>query len=359
MKDDRTDETLPALSRPASRREFLGYSAAAAGTLVAGTLAAPHVARAQAVQDFVVNIWGARGISHVEAVHEYVEILRERTAGKLNVKLLPLYEDKDIADVVPAGRVDYTLATLGQLTGLAPSLALFGVPMFDNSEHSERAIDGGLGDLLNAQLAKSSIKVVAWFNIGSPLVTTKGKPLTVPENFKGMTFRVYSEDTAAWISAVGGAPAFIPYAEQYLALQRGTVNGAVGGLNGLAAQNVWEVQDHVFYPEGLLGFVQLGFVVNPERFARHTPEVQEILQQWFKEHEAALRQGAKDEYWGTGAWQGKGAMDKLTQNGMTVTRPDDVNANWWPILTPLREKFIAAQGEAGTAIGEIVQRTKA
>jgi TRAP-type C4-dicarboxylate transport system substrate-binding protein len=347
------------LNKAATRRDFLKYSALGAGTVASGMIAAPYVARAQDAQDYIVNIWGARGISHVEAVHEYVEILKQRTAGKLNVKLLPLYEDKDIADVVPAGRVDYTLATLGQLTGMAPALGLFGVPMFDDADHSERAIDGGVGELLNTQLAKYNTRVVAWFNIGSPLVTSKGKALTKPKDFEGSTFRVYSEDTAAWIKAVGGAPAFIPYAEQYLALQRGTVDGAVGGLNGLAAQNVWEVQDHVFYPEGLLGLVQLGFVINTERFAKHTPEVQAILEQWFKEHQAALRQGAKDEYWGTGAWQGKGAMEKLTTNGMTLTRPEDVNANWWPVLSPLRDKFIAAQGDAGAAISKVVADTRA
>jgi TRAP-type C4-dicarboxylate transport system substrate-binding protein len=66
-------------------------------------------------------------------------------------------------------------------------------------------------------------------------------------------------------------------ADVYSALQRGAIDGALGGLQGAYGLKHYEVTDHVLGSGGILGALVNGFLMNKSRFEKLPQNVQKAI----------------------------------------------------------------------------------
>jgi C4-dicarboxylate-binding protein DctP len=71
------------------------------------------------------------------------------------------------------------------------------------------------------------------------------RPLTKPDDFKGVTMRSFSSGDADTLKALGAAPTVMSSSEMYMALQRGTVDGATTGMPAAVSRKIQEVQKYM------------------------------------------------------------------------------------------------------------------
>jgi len=112
--------------------------------------------------------------------------------------------------------------------------------------------------------------------------------------------------------AVGANPTPIAFAEVYLALQNGTVDGQENPLPTIQAKKFYEVQSHINLTGHILD--NLMTVISSGLWNKLTPQEREIFESVYKE--VAARAGASIR-----ESEGK-LVDWFKQQGKTVVTPD-------------------------------------
>ena len=133
-----------------------------------------------------------------------------------------------------------------------------------------------LFDYFDRALQKTGVKILCIFDIGAPVVSTNFE-LKVPDDLKGKKIRATSKGHAELLQSLQASPVVLSVGEVYQALQRGTVDGAVGGLQGMVGLKHYEVAKYLMASNGVLGTYIHGYVMNLKRFNGLPKPQQEIL----------------------------------------------------------------------------------
>ena len=133
------------------------------------------------------------------------------------------------------------------LSTIIPSAAISGVGFaFKDYPALWSAMDGKLGTNLRGQITKGGFVVLdrIWDN-GFRMITNSAKPITRPDDLKGMKIRV--PVSALWLSlfkSLGAAPTGLNFAEVYSALQTKVVDGQENPPAIISAAKLYEVQKY-------------------------------------------------------------------------------------------------------------------
>lgn len=248
-------------------------------------LAVSAVANASAQEKITLSLatWGASSHPQVKVyAHVFMDEVKKRTNGQVEWKFFPddtLVKQAFVPSAVPGGQVDISLTTLDSWAGRIPQVSIAASPLWTlTMEDSQKALAPGqpLFVYFDKLMAKQNTKLLALFDIGAPAFFCKFACL-LPESMKGHTMRGYSKGASESMKAVGIAPVTMGVADVYSALQRGAIDGALGGLQGAYGLKHFEVTDHVLGSGGMLGALVNGFLMNKSRFEKLPANVQKAL----------------------------------------------------------------------------------
>ena len=186
-----------------------------------------------------LNVYGRRAAAE----------LATQTNGRVDLQLFPnsqLGGDADMLSQLRAGALEcFTLSGVNVLSTLIPTASIWGVGFtWKDYDMLWRALDGKLGASLRMQITKAGLVPFEkiWDN-GFREVTTSIRPITKPDDLKGLKIRV--PISALWTSlfdSLGSSPTGINFAEVYSALQTKVVDGQENPPAIIAAAKLYEVQ---------------------------------------------------------------------------------------------------------------------
>lgn len=220
-----------------------------------------------AATEVPVATWGSPNHINVASfVGKLSEALAEQSGGAMTVRHYPsgqLAEDADMPIAIPTGKVKFGWVSLNGWSGVTPDVKIADAPTGLTMQQMEAATDGpdGIKAVLDAQLRERGMRLLAVTNLG-PTVFVTNELAVAPSDFEGMKIRVYSEGTAQLVQALGAAPVKLPFADVYTALQRGTVEGAITGFQGVASQKMYEVASNVLVAGSFPGTGYQAWVAN-------------------------------------------------------------------------------------------------
>lgn len=154
------------------------------------------------------------------------------------------------------GTVDIGVSGTAYFSGLVPEIEVFQLPyLFEDLEAARAATSGPAVDAINEKFAEKGIIGLSFWENGFRELTNNVRPITTPDDLKGIKLRTLSADVqvAVW-EALGALPTPIDASEMYTALQQGTVQGQENPLHEIVARKLYEVQpyvtltDHVYTP---------------------------------------------------------------------------------------------------------------
>ena len=222
---------------------------AGAAILSAAALALPSLAAAEPKMLKWAHVYETSEPYHTCAVAAGDE-LTKATDGRYGIEVYPassLGKEVDINEGLGLGTVD--IIYTGQLfAGLAYGpIAIGGAPyMFRDYEHWDHFRKSDLfQELAQGYQDATGNHVIAMTYYGERHVTSN-KPILKPEDMKGLKIRV--PDAPLYMmfpKAVGANPTPIAFAEVYLALQQGTVDGQENPLPTIQAKKFYEVQKDI------------------------------------------------------------------------------------------------------------------
>jgi tripartite ATP-independent transporter DctP family solute receptor len=186
---------------------------------------------------------------HTEALWAADEI-KKRTSGRYEISVFPasqLGNENQINEGLGLGTVDIIYTGASFAGSIHKPLAITGAPfILRDFDHWKAYRDSKLfRDIAKGYEDKTKHKVVAILYYGQRHVTAN-KEIKKPEDMKGMKLRVPPAPLfLMFTKSVGANATPIAFAEVYLALQQGTVDGQENPLPTIMAKKFYEVQSHI------------------------------------------------------------------------------------------------------------------
>lgn len=225
--------------------------------------------------------WRAWNIHHdghpnTAAMDRFAELVNEATKGEIKVQVFHggvLGSQPDAVEQVRIGAIEVGNFNLGPIGPMVKEANLVSLPfIFKSVPHMFKVLEGEAGDIMGKAMADAGIKPLAWVDAGARSFYSQ-KPIMKPEDVKGLKIRVMNNNLyTSMISALGGNPSPMAFAEVQQALKTGVVDGAENNFPSFKNVGHYEVTTHYSLSEHLI--IPECICVNTAKYDALSPELQ-------------------------------------------------------------------------------------
>lgn len=217
--------------------------------LAACALLLPALACAQAVKLTLGHGAAPDNPRHLAAV-KFAALVKAGSAGRIEVQIAPSAQLGDDAAMVTAlrtGALDLSANSQGAMAAAVPEYAAYGMPfLFSTPDRAFQVLDGPLGRELADRSAAKGMVVLGYWDNGIRHMSNSRRPIRSVEDLKGLKMRTPPDAVLVDImQALGAEAQQIKFAELYVALQQGVVDGQENPLANFHASKLYEVQKHL------------------------------------------------------------------------------------------------------------------
>jgi C4-dicarboxylate-binding protein DctP len=184
-----------------------------------------------------------------QAALKFKELVEKKLPGKVEVQVFPnsqLFGDGKEMEALLLGDVQIIAPSLAKFGKYTPKLQIFDLPfLFNDMAAVDRFQASKDGQALLNSMSKKGITGLGYLHNGMKQLSAN-KPLGMPEDAKGLKFRIQASDVLeAQFKAVGGNPQKLAFAEVYQALQTGVVDGTENPWSNIYSKKFHEVQQYI------------------------------------------------------------------------------------------------------------------
>jgi tripartite ATP-independent transporter DctP family solute receptor len=298
-----------------------------------------------------------KGHPQVMGMEKFAELVKEKSGGKIEVKLFPggvLGGDVQTVSALQGGVIEMTVLNAGILASNVKQFGAVDLPfLFNSGEEADKVMDGAFGTSLMKLLPDTGLVGLAYWELGFRNLTNNRHPVTKLEDIKGLKIRtIQSPIPVELFNALGANAVPLPYTELYTALETGTVDGQENPSANIINAKFYEVQKymtltrHQYNPQIVLVSKKFWDGLNDEEKA--------VLQQAAVEARDFQRKVSRE--------QDAAALEEIRKTGMEVSElsPEETQ-KLRDAVKPMIEKFSADIGqetvealfkEIGTARGQ-------
>jgi C4-dicarboxylate-binding protein DctP len=188
----------------------------------------------------------------VETANYFAETVKQTTNGRLVVEVYPsgqLYSQKESLKAVALGNIEMSDEFMGKAGVIDPLFGVVQTNMFllTNYEMIWRYMDHPVFREIIEELYADKLGVKPLFYVASGsmiIITNSKRPLKKPSDLSDLLIRVPSKALMEKINAWGGKGVIMSSGEQIMAMQRGTVDGALTSVGDGVSRHIWEVQKY-------------------------------------------------------------------------------------------------------------------
>ncbi len=310
-------------------RRFWIWAAAAAALALA-----PFAAAAQQPMIIKFSHVVADGTPKGQAALKFKEAAERLLPGKVKVEVYPnsqLFGDAKEVEALLLGDVHFIAPSLSKFQKFTKVLQVYDLPfMFADMQAVDKFQDSKVGqDMLKSMEKKGLLGLNYWHNGLKQL--SANKPLLVPEDAKGVKFRVQSSDVlVSQFQAVGANPQKLAFSEVYQALQTGAVDGQENTWSNIYSQKYQEVQSD--FTESNHGLIDYMVITNAKWWNGLPPDIREGLTKAMKEATAVNNKVADD--------LNKDAKAKVAASKAKIHQlTPEQRKKWQEAMKPVWKKF--------------------
>ena len=249
------------------------------------------------------------------SAQEFAKQLNEKSNGVLDVQVYPngsLYGGDGSAAVkqLAAGSLDMLVLAGSLYANFVPEFNVVSIPyMFDDFDQLVEFVNSDVGTQLKSGVANIGIEPLALWTRSFRQITNSKRPITQPDDLKGVILRV--PNNALWVeffTACGATSTPMSFSEVYNALQLKTLDGQENPVDVPVSSKFYEVQKYVTISNHMADTWVVG--MNPAKFKALPADMQDLIRTT-----AAEMQQWKIDY---DAKEDTKALDELKAKGMEV-----------------------------------------
>src|SRR6476659_2686821 len=227
----------------------------------AALIVAPVTASAQAPIVLKFSHVVAPNTPKGKGADKFKELAEKYTNGKVKVEVYAnstLYKDKEELEALQLGAVQMLAPSNSKFGPIGvKDFEVFDLPyMLHNKAALRKVTDGPIGKAMLKKLESKGMVGLAYWDNGFKEMSAN-KPLRMPEDYKGLKFRIQSSKVLeAQFRALGAIPQVMAFSEVYQALQTGVVDGQENTPSNMYTQKMHEVQRFITITNhGYIGYV--------------------------------------------------------------------------------------------------------
>jgi tripartite ATP-independent transporter DctP family solute receptor len=181
----------------------------------------------------------------------FEQIVEKNSEGAIDVEVYPggqLGTEAEMTESVKMGTLEATRG--GSFDIVAKKLVLYQMPfLFDNVDDFVAIARGPIGDEVAEQGLEEGVAILATGDAGGFRQWTNNvRPLLTPEDIEGLKIRTPPIESLLKIwEALGANPVSIAYAELYMSLKTGVVDGQENPIVNIYDKKFYEVQKYMTY----------------------------------------------------------------------------------------------------------------
>jgi tripartite ATP-independent transporter DctP family solute receptor len=219
------------------------------------------------------------GHPNTAAMDKFAELVDSATNGEIQVEVFHggvLGSQPDALEQVRLGAIEMGNFNLGPIGPMVKEANLVSLPfIFKSVPHMFRVLEGEAGATIAKAMADAGVQPLAWVDAGARSFYSQ-KPINTPADVEGLKIRVMNNDLyTSMISAMGGNPSPMAFAEVQQALKTGVVDGAENNFPSFKNVGHYEVTTHYSLSEHLI--IPECICVNTAKFAALSPEMQDAV----------------------------------------------------------------------------------
>lgn len=265
---------------------------------------------------------------------KFSELVQKRTKNKVQVQVFPasqLGNEEDIVQGVVMGSIDIHWGEASAYSSWVKEFNVFNAPLlFKDTKHWEAVVRGPIFDDLVSRLQKDiPVRVLAPYWMGERYILTRDKQVYTPDDLKGLKIRVptYGMFVPGY-KALGANPTPINYAEVYMALQQGVVDGMENPVGLIRGMKFYEVTKYLTTIPVINGVNVL--VINESVFSKLPTEYRKIVEEAAEESSRYLEELMTKEM--------KENLTFFESKGLTIIKPKDIEG-WGAKLKGFPEEY--------------------
>ena len=319
------------------------------GAACAAVLAIGSLSAAQAAEWRGWNIH-VEGYPNTVAMDKFAELVSAKTDGRITLKMFHagvLGNQPDAIEQVRIGALEIGNFNLGPIGPIAPEANVVSLPfIFKDMGHMHRVLDGEGGDRISDGMAKKGLVALAWYDSGARSFYNSKKPINTPADVEGLKVRVMNNDLySGMISALGGNPSPMAFAEVYQSLKTGVVDGAENNWPSYESTGHFEVAGYYSLSQHLI--IPECVCVNADVYAALSPEDQAAVKEAARESATLQR-----ELW---AERAEASREKVMAAGVKFNEIPDKSA-FQSAMKPVYDTYLAANPDIVPLV-ELIQNT--
>jgi tripartite ATP-independent transporter DctP family solute receptor len=195
---------------------------------------------------------------------KFAEILSQRTNGRIKVDVFPsgqLGGERDMVEGLKIGTIDLVI-TASPIAGAVANdrkVFLLDIPyVFKDYEALTRVLEGEIGGEMTKNWPKNGFRSIGYFIAGFHQFANSKRPITKPEDLKGLKIRaIQSKSAILMIESLGPTAVPMAFPEVYTGIQQGIVDGFANSLTTLYAAKYYEVAPYISVTNHLVGMLNL------------------------------------------------------------------------------------------------------
>jgi TRAP-type C4-dicarboxylate transport system substrate-binding protein len=282
---------------------------------------------------------GTKGGKYIRGHLPWSKKVEEATKGKIKVILYPansLSKARERVDATIDGICDIGWMALPHFPNRFPLTESFQFPGlgFNDALMASKMAWHIYKKFPEIQKEWEHVKVLLFHALAPMVLATPKKRVTTVAEVKGMKLRVAGKAASSLYKAAGASPIFVPPADIFLNLQKGVMDGAVIGWEGLKSFGVTKLSKY-FIPVLAHPAVMFAVIMNKEKWNSLPPDVQKDLWSVCDDFGAAFY-GAGDDK------SVEIVLNDLRKQGKEINAfsPEE-SAKWMALAKGLRDKMIA------------------
>lgn len=184
------------------------------------------------------------------AALKFADLVKEKSGGRITIQVAgaaQLGDDLTMLAGLRTGTLDMSMNSQGPVSSVLPELSALGLPyVFSTQQKAWELLDGPIGDELAKKLEPKNLILLSWMDNGIRQITNNKRPITTPDDLKGIKLRTPPDpSTVDMFQAMGASTQQINFSELYIAIQTGVVDGQENPLANIHAGKLHEVQKFI------------------------------------------------------------------------------------------------------------------